>query len=154
MRGAERRLYDPSQTSATGWLQCAIHQSLGSTRQVALTGQLLSFVVAVEYSGTRPLTRRPAPGIVRRRAEPHTLGVVMGIQQPAGVGPTRDRLIVPDLRGLVPEEKANVNCAESQLRKVTVAAPTAAVRAVGLTLSNKPPVVSYSVTGIVRDPGT
>jgi len=60
IRGAERRLYDPSETSASPWLHCAIHQSLGPALQVALSGQELPFAMGFRLTWERTFVEMPA----------------------------------------------------------------------------------------------
>ena len=60
--------------------------------------------------------------------------------------------IAPDLPALPPPVKLYAIDAAVQLANVTVPVPTAVVVGFGAPVSNTPPVVSYSVTGIDRIP--
>ena len=75
-----------------------------------------------------PLTRRPALPDYR--------------PQPAGVGPTRVMLIVPEAPALLPPVKLKSSFRAVQLMNVAVIVPTGTVAGVGAGLSNSPPVVS------------
>jgi hypothetical protein len=62
LAGAEWRLHDPQRPLTHDRLLYVIQRPFGRITSMPATGQKLPVSVAVEYSGKRTLTRRPAPG--------------------------------------------------------------------------------------------